>query len=365
MKNLGYIVFLLLTPFLMNSQETVFFQLEVAVDKVLQPQEALFLRGDHMFMGLWEQNKVRLAKKNDTIYTGMFIMQEGEQVKFLIDQEEKTITDTQFVSFTSDTLIQISVQTKDLGQGALLKGQYHHLPGTVDGRLIDRKVTVRTPINYDSDTSKFYPSLYILDAQYTLGDDKKNLNHWLLAKTLDSLENAQAIEPFILVAVEHNFQNRSMEYADTDLGQRHRHYLCEELPRRVDVLFRTSRSPENRYLCGAVAAGFAVSHTALRCPEKFGNVIALSPAYIIHENNFINTINNDSIEVASTNFYIDAGEFEMDERLKPGIDTTVTVLRSLGCQVNEHFTPNSIPNGENFRYRIIDALMQFFPPTHP
>ena len=102
-----------------------------------------------------------------------------------------------------------------------------------------RRVIVRTPINYRKDTAKHYPTLYIHDAQYVLGENPSNKNHWLLKSTLDSLENSKTINPFILVAIDHVFVNRSLEYSDSELGDRYRNYVINELMPKIDLQFRT------------------------------------------------------------------------------------------------------------------------------
>jgi enterochelin esterase-like enzyme len=347
----------------LSAQSNAFMRVDVITDKVLPKGKSVFIRGDHFFLGQWKEGGIRLTRKDSVTWSGIFIMKTGDKVSFLLDAGSKETGllpyDTTKVHLLSDTLIKLKKSVPDLE--IRKQGRLHKMPNTMEGRLVQRMVTVRTPPGYYDDTVKTYPTLYMHDGQFILGERSGDPKHWRLMEVIDSLEDADAIHPFILVAIDHNWDSRSMEYGNSDLGERYRQYLVEDLVPKVDLQFRTQETPAGRYIAGGVAGGYVSTYTAIERPDIFGNVIALSPTYVIMDNDLYNSVKADSLSIdPGLQFYIDKGEFGMDEDLSPGIDSTVDSLRQYNSNINFQYAPNTVPNGECFRYRVIPAIVHFF-----
>lgn len=343
-----------------HAQAPVLLKISVTTEKELPEDAELFIRGDHIFLGNWQYGQVRLKRRNPSTWGGIFILEPGETIQFLVDQGNANTIFTDTIKLTAKEAESINVTYHNGTQEYKIQpqGTLHQLPGTVQGRLQSRNVVVRTPLTYEQDTSLDYDVVYFQDGQYASGRDINDPKHWRMLSLIDSLEYQGIIKPIIAVFIDHVFSNRSMEYSDTDLGKRYQEYLCSELVPRVDALFRTKDNPENRYLTGAVAGGFISSYTALSCPDVFQNVIALSPAFLIHENDFTQSF--DSLYSEQVKVYMNVGEFGMDEELKIGCDSASVIFTDNGMAVQYDFMPNTIPDGENFHNRMLPALLYFF-----
>ena len=357
------IIALALITLSVNAQDNAFMRVDVVTDRALPKGMGTFIRGNHFFLGQWKEGGIRLTRKDSLTWSGIFILKKGDQIAFLVDAGSSSTGlvpyDTVKVNLVSDTLIRINRSVPDFKIRE--QGKIHQMPNTMEGRLVQRMVTVRTPPGYYNDTVTRYPTLYMHDGQFILGEKSTDPKHWRLMEVIDSLEEAQAINPFILVAIDHNWESRSMEYGNTDLGARYREYLTEQLVTKVDLQFRTKAKSSGRYLAGGVAGGYVSSYAAIERPDVFGNVIALSPTYVIMDNDLYASVKQDSLSIdPSIRFYIDKGEFGMDEELGPGIDSTVDSLRQHNNNIQFNYSPNSVPKGECFRYRIIPALLHFF-----
>jgi hypothetical protein len=349
-----------------SAQVPAFVTIKCELKHPLAKKQALYIRGNHTLIGNWNFGKVHLAKRSDTLWAGIFLLQKGSDIEFVLDGGSETKyfngMDTVRFKVISDTTITVSLDSP-LIQAEIEKptGQMHFLPSTATDDIRDRLVTVRTPIGYESDTLKRYPVVYLQDGQSMFTTDKSPDGfEWRMDETLDSLEFHGLIDPFILVAIDHVFDARSLEFSDNELGASYRSYLQYELPRSIDRQFRTIKRADARYLGGAVAGGFVSCLTAWEAPDIYGNVIALSPALEIYENNYFSLVESYKGAPKPIKYYVDIGEFGMDELIEPGYQKFVSYLDEFNYTYKKHFEPNSIPDGENMARRIIPALMYFF-----
>lgn len=361
MKTYASIFLVIFAVWSVSAQQTALIKLDIQIDQESASPQQLFLRGNHILLGSWATHSVRLQKRSKRQWGGILLFNVGDNIQFVLEDEKgQNTSDTISLDITQDTTLQLIYKTSSSLEDQPAQGTLHRLPSTVEEQLIQRLVTVRTPVGYEEDTSRTYPVVFFQDGQFVFGNGAGNKNHWMLTKTLDSLEHVGAIEPFITVAVDHEWSNRSMEYADTDLGERYAHYMCKTLPAKIDLLFRTKSGSENRYLAGAVAGGFINTLAVHKYPGSFQNLILLSPAFLIHENDIFAALDKDSIWRNDLHVYMDIGEFGMDEDLKVGCDSMNAVWSDRGVPVHYEAVLNSIPDGENFRWRIKKGLMHFF-----
>lgn len=356
---------LLLINSLTYAQSPAFVQIAVYLNEPLPDKQALYIRGNHGMMGNWEHGKVRLAKKEPQLWSGIFLLSKGDNISFILDggtpQKNFPGIDTFNHSVTKDTTIEINLEsTLKVSNRSIPSGQKHKLPGTVPNGLQDRLVTVRTPPGYEMDTNQYYPVLYMMDGQSLFVDQESPDGFaWHLDKTLDSLEHHKIIEPTILVAIDHVFSTRSVEFADTEIGQRHRDYLIHTLIPSIDRQFRTKKAANDRIIGGAVAGGFVSFLAAWEHPEIVSNVIALSPAVQIYENDIFPKLEEYEGPTKNLKIYIDHGEFELDEKITPGVMKLKEYFEENEYQYTLKYHPNTIPDGENMRDRIIPALQHF------
>ena len=66
-------------------------------------------------------------------------------------------------------------------------------------------------------------------------------------------------------------------------GRAYEDFAGRELPEYINKTFHIDTSRENTWIGGVSMGGFGAIHTGLGFPERFGKIIALSSALIIHE----------------------------------------------------------------------------------
>lgn len=361
---LVFAIFLLSNSVL--AQGPAFVKIQAQLSEPLAERQALYIRGSHKMMGQWEHGKVRLARKQKVIWSGFFMVNEGDQLEFILDggSPQKIFPTMDTISFkvNGDTSVEISIDEPLDTIGIIYpQGTIHNLPASLPDKLRDRMVYVRTPPGYEGDTARSFPVLFLMDAQSLFTPEGSPDGFcWHIDKTMDSLEYHGLIEPTILVAIEHVWGTRSMEYSDTDLGMLYRGFLTKDLAPRIARQFRVKKAPSEWVIGGAVAGGFVSLLTAWESPETFGNVLALSPAVEVQDNDFLSIAQAYEGEPKSIRVYMDRGEFGLDEQLKSGILKLKEYFESEGYPLEYNFEPNTIPDGENMARRVIPGLFYFF-----
>ncbi len=339
---------------------------KVELDQPLPAQQGLYLRGNQPLLGNWQFANVLLSKRSATQWAGIFILNQGDDLQFILDggSPRKYFNGMDTVAFKlkKDTAVNIKLSVGDFViEAEKPQGQIHNFPLTASGNLRARMVKVRTPIGYIKDTSRVYPVVILHDGQSLFDANKSpDKSEWRLDETLDSLELLGAIDPFILVAIDHVFEARSVEYADSEFGTRYRNYITNDLLPQLSRQFRLAATPQDRYIGGAVAGGYTSLLSVWQSPDIFGNGILLSPAAQIHENDFAPLLDEVTQRHHQLKFYLDIGEFGLDESLKPGVDSLSAFLTLHNIDHVYNHVPNSIPDSENMSRRVIPAILHFF-----
>lgn len=148
----------------------------------------------------------------------------------------------------------------------------------------ERNVWVYLPAGYDEEQSKRYPVLYMHVGQHVFEPQKLTGESWGMHRIADRLIAEGLMEPIIIVAVEHKYEEGESEYFH-DLcaypircvGAQYEHFLIEELKPIIDERFRTLTDAQHTALMGSSAAGIATYTIGLRNPNVFGRLGILSP----------------------------------------------------------------------------------------
>lgn len=147
-----------------------------------------------------------------------------------------------------------------------------------------RKVWVYLPAGYDEQPSKRYPVLYMHVGQHVFEPQKPTGEAWGMHRIADRLIAEGLIEPMIIVAAEHKYEEGENEYFHElyaypvrCAGDKYEHFLIEELKPMIDERFPTLPDAANTALMGSSAAGIATYTIGMRNPEVFGKLGILSP----------------------------------------------------------------------------------------
>lgn len=163
-----------------------------------------------------------------------------------------------------------------LGQGA--KGTVvidtiysKHLENSF-GENPNREVAVYLPPGYHSQADKTYPVIYFLHG-FT-GD------HQVLVDKAEILDYAIArgrIRPFIMVCSNQKTTYEGSFYSNSGVFGNWEDFTVKDVVAHVDKKYRSIPSPQSRGITGHSMGGYGALKIAMRYPEVFSTVYAISP----------------------------------------------------------------------------------------
>ncbi|HVT44487.1 MAG TPA: alpha/beta hydrolase-fold protein [Thermoanaerobaculia bacterium] len=160
---------------------------------------------------------------------------------------------------------------------------------TIDSKHLKgaRDVLLYLPPSYAEEPGKRYPVFYVQDGQNLFFDRLAFGGHsWRLRETADRLIEQKRIEPLIIAGIFHGGSARIEEYTQTrdrrhrrsGRGETYERFVLEELKPAIEARFPTASGSDGAAIGGSSLGGLAALSIALRHPEVFGRVAALSPS---------------------------------------------------------------------------------------
>ena len=150
----------------------------------------------------------------------------------------------------------------------------------------ERDVIVYLPPEYNSETHRRYPVLYLHDGQ-NLFDAATAFagNEWGLDELAEDLISRQEIEPLIIIGVYNTGAKRMAEYTHVrdrrgrgGRAKRYARLLVDELKPFIDDEYRTLPDKHNTALGGSSLGGLVTLYLGLHHPNIFGKLIVMSPS---------------------------------------------------------------------------------------
>ena len=150
----------------------------------------------------------------------------------------------------------------------------------------DRTVMVYLPPDYEEDTGRRYPVLYLHDGQNVFDTATSIGEEWHVDETAQRLILEQVIEPLIIVGVYNTGEHRIGEYTPTkdpkhpDGGgaDAYGRFLVEELKPFIDRTYRTLPSAASTGLGGSSLGGLVTMYLGLKYPTVYGRLAVVSPS---------------------------------------------------------------------------------------
>ena len=144
------------------------------------------------------------------------------------------------------------------------------LEGNLLGEPAEQEVAVYLPPGYESGTTR-YPVLYLL---HGIGGGFTDwTKHWDLRGSMDAILKAGA-QPFLVVMPNGANKLGGGFYVDSPVSGNWESYLVKELIPRVESEFRTTQT---RGVAGHSMGGFGAIRLAMRYPDVFSSLYAMSP----------------------------------------------------------------------------------------
>jgi predicted alpha/beta superfamily hydrolase len=157
---------------------------------------------------------------------------------------------------------------------------------------------------------------------------------WQIDEVADSLIRAKSIQKIIIVGI-YNTVKRGSEYNDTKLGKAYLSFIIEELKPFIDRTYRTLPDSKNTAIAGSSGGGLISFILTWEYSDVFSKAACLSPAFKIQNIDYIAPVKNYMGAKKNIKIYIDIGGIGLEEKLQPGVDEMLSVLKEKGFVENE------------------------------
>ena len=284
--------------------------------------ELVYVAGSLPNVGGWRADGVKLARQPDNTYTGNIDLEAGQTLNFKITRGSwQTVEKNADGSERPNRTVLVDAATRQIdvtvdrwASDGRITGQASTVVGNlklnkIASRSLKQSRTIRVwlPPGYDANVNLRYSVLYMHDGQNCFDRATSAFgNEWQIDETLTKLINDKRIPPMIVVGIDNGLGNRINEYtysADAERGGGHgaeyAEFLLTEVKPFVDKTYRTHVGRASTFL-----------DIAWRHPDKFGGVIAMSPAIWWAGQSLTKDVERDAGGLTGTRIWIDTGSRE-------------------------------------------------------
>lgn len=339
--------------------------------------EKIFITGNRPELGSWNPGIISMEKENDSTWSKDLYFSEGKDIELkftkgtwnneALNSDGSTPDNTKLTVFR-DTIIYFSINNwadshKQIAGQITGNVKYHK--NFIGKDILTRDIIVWLPPSYDSIINKYYPVLYMQDAQNIFDPTTSSFGiDWQIDETSDSLIKAKSIDEIIIVGI-YNTSQRNSEYKNNDTGYKYINFIISDLKPLIDSTYRTLSDKNNTAIGGSSLGGLISFIAAWEHPDVFSKVACLSPAFKISDIDFIKTVKDYTGLKKPIKFYIDNGNIGLEKKLQPGIDEMLSVLKDKGYVVGKDIywfqDFNAEHNEAAWAKRVYKFLEYFFP----
>lgn len=345
MKKLFYLLFLI--QLILNAQDV---KLKILVySKSVSDADTIFIAGSSAQIGDWNPHKVKLIKENDSTWGNSFVLPLAEAIEFkftlggwnkeaLNDDGSKPANSK--IKLLNDTTVVFNISKwadlKDVIKGQIT-GSVQYFRNMEYPGLKPRDIIVWLPPDYEKDTTKYCPVLYMHDGQNII-DPKTSFNgiDWQVDETVDSLIRKNYIKEIIIVGI-YNTQDRVAEYSDTDFGNKYMDFIINHLKPLIDKTYRTLSDKNNTATMGSSMGGLIAFMLGWEHPEIFSLVASFSPAIKVDPFDYLKKVKEYSGPRKDVKFYFYNGGLNIESTIQPGLDETIQFLINSGYVKGKDF----------------------------
>lgn len=182
----------------------------------------------------------------------------------------------------------------------------------------ERTVFVWLPPGYHDSDSR-HPVLYMQDGQNVFGESDDEQPRWNIDATAEALVEEGAIEAPIIVGIA-NSEWRDDEYTpwfDEEEGgggwaDHYLEFLLNGVKAMVDETYRVRPFREDTAIGGSSLGGLLSLYAAMRHPELFGNVVAMSPTIAWADGLILDVAREWEVEPENFRIWLDMGFHELE-----------------------------------------------------
>jgi predicted alpha/beta superfamily hydrolase len=244
-------------------------------------------------------------------------------------------------------------------------------------RLVEdhHDLVVYLPPMYETEGERQFPVLYMHDGQNLFDPETSFIkgNYWRMGETADSLVEAGAIEPLIIVGIYNAGVKRVDEYTpveDKRLGGGHAdaygRMLVEELKPFIDAHYRTLPGAECCGMGGSSLGGLVTLYLGLRYPTVFSRLAVVSPSVWWRNRAILKTV-AELAEKPVLRIWLDIGTKESTLAV-PDARALRDALITKGWQLDEdlaYFEAEGAEHTESAWARRVGPMLRFLFPARP
>ncbi|MEI7979516.1 MAG: alpha/beta hydrolase-fold protein [Bacteroidota bacterium] len=183
-----------------------------------------------------------------------------------------------------------------------------------------RKIWIYLPNDYDSNTTKKYPVIYLHDGQNCFDNATSFAGEWGIDETLSNKQK-NGDYGCIAVAIENGGGSRIDEYSPYinlqyggGKGDEYLDFIVSTLKPFIDSAYRTKKDYLNTAIVGSSMGGLISSYAMLKYPNVFGKAGIFSPALWFSNSIFVDAINNN--KTTNQKYYFVCGKNESTTMVK-------------------------------------------------
>jgi predicted alpha/beta superfamily hydrolase len=150
----------------------------------------------------------------------------------------------------------------------------------------NRRIWVYLPPDYEANSKKRYPVLYMQDGQNLFDEASSYAGEWAVDKILNNLYTKGESEGIIVVGIDNGSNFRANEYSPWKHarlgggeGYRYVRFIAQTLKPYIDKRFRTLKNREYTGIMGSSMGALISFYAGLKYPKVFGRVGVFSPSF--------------------------------------------------------------------------------------
>jgi len=148
------------------------------------------------------------------------------------------------------------------------------LKGNALGDPSERPLWVYVPPTYDEDSTRRYPTVYMIQGLTGQLDMWRNRSPFrkTFPELVDELFSDETVPPCIVVWVDCWTSYGGSQFVDSPATGRYHTYLCDEIVPWVDAHYRTLPQREHRGIAGKSSGGYGAMITPMLRPDLWGGL---------------------------------------------------------------------------------------------
>lgn len=201
----------------------------------------------------------------------------------------------------------------------------------------NRRIWIYLPNDYDSNSTKKYPVLYLQDGQNCFDNLTSFAGEWGIDETL-SAKQKNGDYGCIAVAIDNGGGSRIDEYSPYinaqyggGKGDAYLDFIVSTLKPYIDSAYRTKTDYKNTAIIGSSMGGLISSYAMLKYANVFGKAGVFSPALWFSNLIFVDAINNN--KTSNQKYYFVCGRNESSTMVK-WVDSLNAILITKGFKNN-------------------------------